>query len=594
MFSPDGKTLAFSSNRATEPGKSDTNVFLAEWRTDVPKKTMPIGADRIDADIAWLAAPARGGRGIGTAGLEAAGAYIEKRFQKLGLTPLAGGFRQKFDVVTGSDVAPATKVTIDGKPLADGSFRPIAGSHSGSAEGDMVFAEWGISGEGVRDDYAKRDVKDKIVVVRRFAPDDLNADDKRRFSDLRYKAWVARQHGARALVVVDSPVDTKGEKPPEEAPFPEASEVGVTQGAIPMIVVNRAVGQPLIARLTKRERVKASMNIELTHKRAPAFNVVGKLAATGKPSGGAIVIGAHYDHLGLGGHGSLAPDVKAPHLGADDNASGVAALLEVARQLAAAKERTRDIWFAAFSAEEIGILGSKHFVEQLPKDADIAAMLNMDMVGRMRVNQLSVLGAGTADEWQEIVGPACDAARVLCATDEGGYGPSDQTSFYVVGVPVLHFFTGAHTDYHKPSDSSDRINAAGAMQVAAIVASVADGVMKREGKLSYRKVASPPPAGDLRGYGASLGTIPDYVGPKSGQPGVLLADVRPGGGAEQGGMKKGDILIKLGSFDIATVHELMFALRASKPGETVKAIVLRDGKRVELSVTFQKSTQRPR
>ncbi|HZO15922.1 MAG TPA: M20/M25/M40 family metallo-hydrolase [Polyangiaceae bacterium] len=598
MFSPDGKTLAFASNRATAPDKHDTNVFLARWRNDAPGKITATAADRVQKDIAWLADPTREGRGIGTRGLEAAGAYIEKRFGELGLAPLAGGgYRQKFEVVTGSEVATGTKASIDDQLLPEGSFRPLAGSPTAGAEGDMVFADWGIRAENVRDDYAKVQAKGKIVLVRRFAPDSLSAEDKRRYSDLRYKAWVARQQGAQALVVVDSPPAAAGEKPAEEAPFPPISEVGTSEASIPMIIVTREVGQPLIAKLAGKRRVKASVSVALRHTTSSAFNVVGKLPAKGdKKSPGAIVVGAHYDHLGMGGHGSLAPDVKAPHLGADDNASGTAALLEVARVLAAEPSRPRDVWFVAFSAEEIGVLGSKHFVEHLPQglaNAEaIVAMLNMDMVGRMQHNRLSALGGGTADEWPALVGSACEAAGVLCTTDESGYGPSDQTSFYVAGIPVLHFFTGAHTDYHKPSDSADRINAAGAGRTAEIVAAVAKALPAE--RLTFRRVPSPPPAGDLRGYGASLGSIPDYVGPKSGQPGVLLADVRPGGAAELGGLKKGDILVKLGTFEIGSVHELMFALRASKPGETVKAAVIRDGKRIEADVTFQKSTQRPR
>ncbi len=596
MFSPNGKTLAFASNRATAEGANDTNVFLATWNHDAPAKPMPTAADRIQADIAWLADPERGGRGIGTPGIDAAGAYIEKRFAELRLEPLAGKtYRQPFEVVVGTERAGGTSATIDGKTLADADFSPLAGSVSGSAEGELVFADWGIVADGVRDDYAKAQAKDKIVVVRRFAPDDLSSEDKRRYSDLRYKAWLARQRGAKALVVVDYPPVAKGEAMPDEAAFPELSEIGGSEAAIPMVIVKRAAAQPWLSKLERKQKVSGALSVALRHKKSPAFNVVGKLPRTAGSGDGVVVIGAHYDHLGLGGHGSLAPDTSAPHLGADDNASGTAALLEAARALANTPTRTRDVWFVAFSAEEIGLLGSKYFVEHLPDGIGgtgaIVAMLNMDMIGRMQDNKLSALGTGTADEWPAMVQAACDAARVHCRTDAGGYGPSDQTSFYSHEIPVLHFFTGAHADYHKPSDSADRINAAGAAQVAQIVSDVSQAVMQHPQKLSYRRIASPPPAGDLRGYGASLGTIPDYVGPTSGTPGMLIADVRPGGAAEQGGIQKGDILIKLGAFDIVSVHELMYALRASKPGETVKAVVLRDGKRLEMDVTFQKSTR---
>ena len=227
----------------------------------------------------------------------------------------------------------------------------------------------------------------------------------------------------------------------------------------------------------------------------------------------------------------------------------MAALVEAARALAARPDRRRDIWFVGFSAEESGILGSTHFVRNPPKGLAIdkvAAMLNMDMVGRMRNNRVSVLGGATASEWPQLVTAACDAVRIDCTTTGGGYGRSDQTAFYGAGIPVLHFFTGAHPDYHKPSDTIERINSAGTTQIAKAVTELAATLASRPAALSYRKVASPPPMGDLRGYGASLGTVPNYVGPPDGQPGMLLDGVRPGGPADQAGMKRGDVLIKLG------------------------------------------------
>jgi C-terminal processing protease CtpA/Prc len=220
------------------------------------------------------------------------------------------------------------------------------------------------------------------------------------------------------------------------------------------------------------------------------------------------------------------------------------------------------------------------------------AMLNMDMVGRLRGNRLSVLGAQSAEEWTPLVEKACDEARIECNTSGDGYGPSDQTPFYAAGVPVLHFFTGAHTDYHKPSDTSDRINAAGAGQIAAAVAAVALEVARPEAKLTYKRVPSPVGSGDLRSFNASLGTIPDYSGSPAGQRGVLLAGVRVGGGAEQAGMQRGDVLIRLGTHDIGSVEDLMYALNASRPGETVSAVVVRAGKELTLKATFQESKRK--
>jgi C-terminal processing protease CtpA/Prc len=216
-------------------------------------------------------------------------------------------------------------------------------------------------------------------------------------------------------------------------------------------------------------------------------------------------------------------------------------------------------------------------------------MINMDMVGRMRENRASVLGSDSAEEWKEIVEPVCAKARIDCVTGGDGYGPSDQTPFYAAGVPVAHFFTGSHADYHKPSDSADKINAAGAAQIAAAVADLAAAVDVREKQLTLKRVPSPAPRGDVRSFHASLGTIPDYAGPPQGKKGVLLAGVRAGGGADKAGLRRGDILVRLGTHDIGSVEDFMYALNASKPGETVTAVLERDGAQIRVDVTFEES-----
>ncbi|HTA19455.1 MAG TPA: M28 family peptidase, partial [Polyangia bacterium] len=211
----------------------------------------------------------------------------------------------------------------------------------------------------------------------------------------------------------------------------------------------------------------------------------------------------------------------------------------------------------------------------------------LDMVGRLRDNKVTVFGTASADEWKALVEPACATARIDCASvDGGGFGPSDQMPFYAAGVPVVHFFTGSHGDYHKPSDTAAKINAAGAGQIATAVAALATAVAGRPQPLSFRKIPLPAPEGDTRSFNASLGTVPDYAGPPAGTSGVLLAGVRPGGAAESGGLKRGDILVRLGLHEISSVEDLMFALNASKPGETVTAVVKRDGREIHLPVTF--------
>jgi hypothetical protein len=215
------------------------------------------------------------------------------------------------------------------------------------------------------------------------------------------------------------------------------------------------------------------------------------------------------------------------------------------------------------------------------------------MVGRLRDNRVTVFGAATSNDWDSLLQPACTKAHIDCTTNGDGFGPSDQTSFYAADIPVLHFFTGAHGDYHKPSDTADKINGAGAAQIAEAVAELAVAVGQRSSRLPLVKLPAPLPQGDTRSFNASLGTIPDYAGPPNGQKGVLLAGVRPGGAAETAGLRRGDILVRLGKHEIGSVEDLMYVLNSSKPGERVTATLLREGKEMKVDVTFAES-HRPR
>ncbi|HEX9295940.1 MAG TPA: M20/M25/M40 family metallo-hydrolase [Polyangiaceae bacterium] len=610
MFSPDGKYLAFSSNRATAPGSHDTNVFVARWVDSAPKPVAELPADRIFADIRWLADPLREGRGVGTTGLAAAGEYLEKRYRDLGLAPAGDGasYRQPFPVTTGVKVLPETSLKIANALVARDAMAPVGYSAPGEAKGEVVLAGYGISAKDLGvDDYDKLNVKGKIVVVRRFVPEGGKFEDRdaqRRYGDIRHKAWTAREKGAKALIVVDAPEPPrdapKDWKPPEEAPLPELHAEGYSDAGIPVVVVKRAAAGSLVDQLAKKKPVRAELKVGLEATKQDVFNVVARLSAAAPDSArlpGVVVLGAHYDHLGMGGRDSLAPDKHEPHLGADDNASGTAALLEAARQLALQKdELRRDILFISFSAEESGVLGSTHFTRAPPgnvKMGDVVAMINMDMVGRMRENRVSVLGSDSAEEWKHLLEPACAKARIECGGGGDGYGPSDQTPFYASGVPVVQFFTGSHGDYHKPSDAPERINAAGSAQVVVAALELAKAADLRETRLTLKKIPPPAPRGDMRSFNASLGTIPDYAGPPGGKKGVLLAGVRAGGAAEAGGLRRGDILIRLGAHGIASVEDLMYVLNASKPGERVTATIVRDGKEQKMDVTFQES-HRPR
>jgi len=320
-------------------------------------------------------------------------------------------------------------------------------------------------------------------------------------------------------------------------------------------------------------------------------NVVGLLP--GRDANGAVVVvGAHYDHLGLGGptSGSLAPDTVAVHHGADDNASGTAALLRVAERLAQGGRPEASILFVAFTGEEEGLLGSNYFAAHpavaLPR---LRAMLNMDMVGRLGTGTLLVYGTGTAKEWPAILAVA-DAGKDSLALKEiaDGYGASDHTSFYERDVPVLHFFTNVHGDYHKPSDTWDKIDYAGIDRVAALVSRVATDVARRPASLTLIRGAGKPAAKDSAaspGYGAYLGTIPDFTPVEKG---VKISGVRGGSPAETAGLKAGDIIVAFDEKEIKDLYAMTDGLRARKPGDTVKITMLRDGQALTVTAVLGK------
>jgi hypothetical protein len=323
--------------------------------------------------------------------------------------------------------------------------------------------------------------------------------------------------------------------------------------------------------------------------RTPTDNVVGLIkAGAANKLPGVLVIGAHVDHLGMGGgSNALDPKVHEVHNGADDNASGVAALLEVARALGAKKgELQRDVYVIAFSGEEEGDLGSAQFVRAPSTKEPIIAMLNMDMVGRMRNNQLHVNGAESAKEWHTLVDPACDAARVVCTVGGSGYGPSDHMAFYVAGIPVLFFFTGNHLDYHTATDDADKINSVGGARVAMIVADIALALAKRGDALTFVKAPPTTMQGDVRRVGASLGTVPSYSEDPNQPPGVVLADVVPDGAAAKAGLKGGDRIVMIGTVEIRNINDLMFVLQTAKPGTDVKVTFVRENKHQTVTATY--------
>ena len=597
MFSPDGKTLAFSSNRRDvvdgkyrvtgEPaGEKDTNVFLADW-VDGPAAPEPAEtatAARIRERIAFLSADAQEGRGVGTKGLETSLAKIEQELASLGVEPgFNGQWRQPFDVTTAVSRGAGTVLAIDGKPVAAEDFTPIASSASGKVDAQIVPVGYGLVDEAAKlDDYKGKNVKGKIALVYRFTPAEvkgakLDPAIAARLGDLRHKAFVAKNKGAKALIVVDA-----GDPTQEEAKLP-ALTAAESESLIPIVIITRKAGEALA-----KGTHKAALTVALDPVRTKTSNLIGVIrAGAAQKLPGVLVVGAHVDHLGMGGASALDPQVNDVHNGADDNASGTAALVEVARTLVAKKaELARDVYIVGFSAEEMGDLGSFYYVKNPPTKDPMFAMLNMDMVGRMRMSQLHVNGGDSATEWKSIVAPACATAKIDCTISGSGYGPSDHMPFYVAGIPVLFFFTGNHLEYHTAKDDIDRINSIGTAKVADIVGDVALATAKQPA-LTY--VKSPPEmfrGGDMRRRGASLGTVPSYSEDPNQPKGVLLSDVTPDGAAAKAGLKGGDLIVAIGTQEIGSVSDLMYVLQANKPGQKTTITYVRSGKTVKVDAVF--------
>ncbi|WP_242515688.1 M20/M25/M40 family metallo-hydrolase [Sorangium cellulosum] len=423
------------------------------------------------------------------------------------------------------------------------------------------------------------------------------ADALRDFGSVRYKLRTAREHKAAGVILVAA-----GDE------LPAVSSDAASMG-IPAVVITRSAARALFptaglappgkaaaekpAAKAPAPRPLAGVTVEITTRvtprMAPASNVVGLLRAReGSPHADEyIVVGAHFDHLGHGGtSASRAPGVRAVHPGADDNASGTAMLLEVARRFSALPARPdRNLVFVAFGAEELGALGSRHFVEHPPAQLagmkPVVAMINADMVGRMRDDKLLVDGLGTSPDWRPIVDGAARGLGLALQYGVEGFGASDHTSFTAARVPVAFLFTGVHEDYHRPSDTAEKIDAAGIARCSVLAARMALALSQRDARLAFTDPPADPHRGMRGGFRASLGTMPDYA---YQGPGVKLTGVRPDAPASRAGLQGGDVIVRIGAHAITNIHDFMFALRGLEPGREVEIEVDRGGTRVPLKV----------
>jgi hypothetical protein len=571
--------------------------------------------------IKFLASPEMKGRATGSPELEKAAAYIADQFKADGIPPVPGqtGYLQPFEVTTSASLGRNNRFEIaagSGVQTLQVSkeFVPFNFSSSGKASASVVFAGYGITApEYNYDDYKGLDVKDKFVLVLAHEPQEN--DPKSVFEgkvltshgDFYSKASNAKVHGARGVIVVNDRINHASDADDLER-FGNTN--GPTDAGILFVQVKEEIVKPWfqaagkdIEQLEKdidtdlqprsfalpRFEVRETVDVERAVK--TAHNVVAYLPGQTDEY---IIFGAHYDHLGLGGQYSLAPSLTGTvHPGADDNASGTAGVLELARYFASQPKPKRGFLFMTFAGEELGLLGSGYYTKhpELPL-AKAVTMINMDMIGRVQNGKLYIGGAGTGNSLRsdlDRITPQFDKLKIDYSGNDG-YGSSDHTSFTGQQVPVLFFFSGLHGDYHKPSDTWDKIDSVAAVQVLQLVAEVANRIDNDAERPQYIRVeptnphsgsAGPVSGSGGGGYGPDFGSIPDFAEPPTG---VRFADVRPGSPAALAGLKGGDILVKFGDRDIANLYDFTYALRAHKPGDEVLVEVLRKDEKITAKV----------
>jgi aminopeptidase YwaD len=593
-------------------------------------------AVRLREHVTYLASDKLEGRRTGTPGAEEAARYVAREFMRYGLAPggntpgsEAGerGYMQQFPYVAAVELGKGNALTVtrrvtgagQGAPLAvdfrvGEDWMPLGFGSAGKAEGEAVFARYGITAaEQNYDDYKEIDAKGKVAVAFAGSPDGDNPHSRfTRAAELRFKAAAARAAGAKALVVIAAEEKFKDDR----LSALKYDNAGGDAG-LPVAVISRQAalkilglsGPEALAGFEKWTRERAnggglplavaggngespvvlSLTTDVLKKSAPSANVVGVLEGSdAKLKSEVIVVGAHYDHLGRGGEGSLAAREGEVHHGADDNASGTAGLLELARLFAGERQlMRRTVVFVAFGGEEEGLIGSSYYVQSPARPLEqTVAMLNMDMIGRLREGALSIGGVGTAAELRAIVEEANRSQRVAPAESfalrlsEDGFGPSDHSSFYARRVPVLFFFTGAHEDYHKPTDTADRLNYEGEARILQLVREIVYSLQSKDARPTYA-VAKSESNSRSTSFRVSLGTVPSYA---ESTDGLKLDAVRDGSPAAVAGLKAGDKIVRLAGRDVRNVYDYTQALSEMKPGQEYEVEVLRDGQRLTLKV----------
>ncbi len=584
--------------------------------------------------VAYLASDELEGRRTGEKGATFAAGYVSNMFQryklKAGYTNKEGdrAFLQPFDYVSGVEFGDSTSMSSENgarKLEIRKEWAPFIYSPSTELSSTQtVFAVYGISSARLNyDDYSGLDVNGKIVVVLDGTPDGGNPRSPFNAFNVQAKANIAKEKGAIALIVVSKSDDLSNERLAQTS---YNQTLGGTP--VPVAVVTRLAGSKVLnlkdsAELNKIEKwletkpdvaevrfaglkpTAVSLKIDAVKQRTLAYNVIGIIEGRDKTlKDEAIIIGAHYDHLGFGGEGSLAPNSKEIHHGADDNASGSSALLELALQFRKEKKNRRTLIFIGFGGEEEGLLGSKAYIENpvFPLEKTVA-MFNMDMVGRLTSKKLTVGGIGTAESWTEVVTNSNRRVPDVYAKSKSrtsftnskeeielfdlqlsqdGFGPSDHSSFYGAKMPVLFFFTGTHSDYHKPTDTADKINYDGLLRIMGFVGDLVRIVDSNPTRPVYKTAPAVQSEAGRRGFNVSLGTIPGYG--DSDNTGLMLEGVRDGSAAEKAGIKGGDKLVKIAGKEVRNIQDYVFMLGEMEAGKEYEVVVVREGKMLTLKI----------
>ncbi|MDO8141593.1 MAG: M28 family peptidase, partial [Candidatus Brocadiales bacterium] len=566
------------------------------------------------------------GRMTGSRGTQMASDYIAAYFKEIGLKVLGDNesYFQEFPFTSGVKIVSSQNQLQVGKEgnekettqfEVSKDFTPMSFTANGTAEGQVIFAGYGLivpGNNGVSyDSYAGLNVKDKIVLVLNYLPEEV--DMKRRhelnlYAGLRYKALLARERGAKAILVVNGPKSLNaGELIPLS--FDKASaDSGIIAASISIKTAEALFagsGKDLAtiqSRLDKEDRdtagsfdlpnVQVKISAAVEREKKTDRNVLGLLPPPeGTENPEYVMVGAHYDHIGHGEIDSLARkgEEGQVHNGADDNASGVSLVLELAASLAKAwKENPqnfrRGVIFSLWSGEEMGIIGSSYFASHptIPVK-NIAAYINFDMVGRLKDNRLIIQGTDSSDYWTKLIEKRNVAAGFNLVLQHDPYLPTDVTALYPEGVPVINFFTGSHEDYNRPTDDPETLNYDGMVKIARFVQSMITDLARSQERPGYAKVERKAVPSEQHGsQRAYLGTVPDFS--SENIVGIKIGGVKAEGPADKAGFKDGDIIIEFGGLKITNIYDYKYALDSARIGKPVEVVVLRSGNRHTLTV----------